>query len=312
MDIKNLDIKIDTVALEPALIISLNIEPYYNIEAPISIAGKLNSSDGRTIAFLNEYTLNTNSHGVRLYSKTEKERIYRENPYNLYCAQLTAVLSQKAIEHIESLREKDSEKAVKFSINLIVKYLILPIEDTDLTKGSLLNVETKRENKDFTIKHSDWINHFSTPLGIGQFLLLELRIPDDKKVSEFWKELYGKLSHNVKDMEKCLKAGDWQKAMLFARKYYENAKIGDDKPGHKEFRDEFDKLLKRDQHCQEGIDNLYDALWKLFEFFSKYIHDNDKKGYLLPMPVSTKEDAYFAYALAIGLLNLIGKKVNED
>jgi len=68
--------------------------------------------------------------------------------------------------------------------------------------------------------------------------------------------------------------------------------------------------MKKFQHSEEAIDNLYNAIWKFFEFLSKFIHDKDKDGnnyQVLPIP--NKEDAYFAYALSIGLLGLIGKKI---
>lgn len=312
MKISISSIKVDPEAIEATLLISLDINPYCNIEAPISVSGKL-LSGGKVIALLNEYTIKSEySFGIRLHSQEEKEKIYREKNYNSYYPQLTAVLSPKAIEHIEYLREKDPEKSVKLSLDLIVKHLILPVDFTNIVNDSLLKIEVKRKHLDFIIKHSDWVNHYTKILGIGNFLLLELRIPDDENVSEFWKDLYAKLYSNLQDIEHCLRAGDWQKAMFFTRKYYENAKIGDKKPGQEIFREEFDKLLIQDQHNQEGIRNLYDALWKLFEFFSKYVHDRDKNGNLQPLPVSTKEDAYFAYALALGFLNLLGKKVNKQ
>jgi len=100
--------------------------------------------------------------------------------------------------------------------------------------------------------------------------------------------------------------------MFYLRKFYENIKIGDNKPGHKDFKVEFDKILKHDQHGNEGIKNFYDALWQLFEFVSKYIHEKDKQGYLNSLPTPHKEDAYLAYSLAVGLLNFVGNKVNRQ
>ena len=111
-------------------------------------------------------------------------------------------------------------------------------------------------------------------------------------------------------MESCMRKGDWHKTMFYARLFYERIKIGDNKPAHKKFREEFDKLLKKDQHNDEGIQNIYDALWQLFEFISKYTHVEDKQGNSKPIPVTSKEDAYFAYSLALGLLNFISKKIS--
>jgi hypothetical protein len=313
MKINILDITVDSHTISPALTIGLDIQCPRNIEAPISISGTLSTSDGKVVSFLNEYNLNTDSYfELDALTEAERKRILKEKDIRQYYVQLTAVLSQKAIEYIEIQREKDSTKSVKFMLNFIVKYLEIQVKPVNVIEGTLIRVQIKRDQQRFEIKQSDWVIKYSPNIGIGNFLLLELQIPDDKKVSKFWKDLYAALCHNLKDIEKCLRSGDWEKAMFFARKFYENVKIGDGKPGHKQFKEEFDKLLTKDQHSEEGIQNLHDGIWKLFEFFSKYVHGKDTKGYPRPLPVSTKEDAYFAYSLALGLLNLIGKKTNED
>lgn len=82
-------------------------------------------------------------------------------------------------------------------------------------------------------------------------------------------------------------------------------------PGHKQFKQELTKLLKDDQHGEEGIKNLYNSIWQLFEFFSKYIHAKDKQGNLSTLPMPLKEDAYLGYSLAMGFLNFIGRKLNR-
>ncbi len=59
-------------------------------------------------------------------------------------------------------------------------------------------------------------------------------------------------------------------------------------------------------------EDLYNAIWKFFEFVSKYIHEKDKIGNLIPLPVTTKEDDNFAYTLVLELLKLIDEKLNTD
>lgn len=313
MEVKNTNITIDTQALTPTFTIRVDLEFGHKVEAPVSISGRLLSNDGKVIAFLNEHQVNSDTnYGISILTREQKDKLYREKSVNSYYAQLTANLTNKAIEHIEIQREKDHEKSVRFNLEFVVKYIDIPAEPQNLVADNLVRLQVKRPYSSIAIKQSDWVKNFSPQLGIGNFLLLELQIPDDKKVTEFWKELYAKLTHNLKDIETCLRFGDWQKAMFFARKFYENAKIGDNKKAHAKFKDEFSKLMTKDQHSQEGIDNLHTAIWKLFEFISKYVHDKDKEGNLNPLPVSTKEDAYFAYAIALGLLNLIGRKTNAD
>lgn len=313
MEVKNIKIKIDPKALTPTFTIWVDLEFGHKIEAPISIAGRLLSNDGKVIAYLNENHVNSdNSYGISVLTRENKDITYREKNVNCYYAQLTGSLSHKAIEYIELHREKDNEKAVRLSLDFVVKYIEIPAEPSNIAADYLIRLQVKRSSSNILIQQSDWITNFSPQLGIGNFLLLELQIPDNKIVSEFWKELYERLTLNLKDIETCLRSGDWLKAMIIARKFYDNVKIGDDKKEHAKFKQEFKKLMIKDQHSQQGIDDLHTAIWKLFEFISKYTHDIDKFGNLHPTPVTAKEDAYFAYIIALGLLNLIGRKIIVD
>lgn len=162
-----------------------------------------------------------------------------------------------------------------------------------------------------TIPQGDWIKRFSPYLGIGKFMLIELKIPDDLLVDEFWQKLYNRVVQNLQEMEKGLKNGDWQNVLTISRKFYENIKFGDKKPRHAKFREQFDVIMKNQGHTDEGIQNLYDAIKNLFSFTSKYVHDKDTAGNLNPIVICTKEDAYLVYSLSIGLLNLIGKKISK-
>lgn len=313
MRIKNTDIIIDNRTLNPTFTILVDLEFLYEVEFPVSISGRLSTNDGKVIAFLNECQANRdNKYGINTLTREQKAELHQVKRVNDYYAQLTASLTHKAIEYIEIQREKDYEKAARFNLELLVKHIDVPAEPYDLTANYLLELNVKRYDSDIVIKQSDWVRKFSPPLGIGNFLLLELHIPDDTEVTIFWKELYEQLTHNLKEIEACLRSGDWQKAMFFARKFYENAKIGDSKKTHGKFKDEFSKLMVQDNHSQDGINDLHTAIWKLFEFISKYVHDKDREGNINPLPVSTKEDAYFAYTIALGFLNLIGRKVKPD
>lgn len=198
----------------------------------------------------------------KILTPEQKNKFYRENNVSGYFAQLTVSLTNKAIEYIEIQREKDHEKAARFFIELVVKYIDIPSEQLNLAAENFIRLQVKRKNTSFTIKQSDWINNYSPHLGIGNFLLLELQIPDDKNVTEFWKELYASLTINLKDIETCLRSGDWQKAMLLSHKFYENIKIGDNKKGHAKFKEEFIKLMTKDQHSLEDINNLLKPIYQ--------------------------------------------------
>ena len=315
MEIKFNRITIDEKAISPTLIIRLYLEFVGSIEAPISISGRLLSADNKVLSLLNEYHIDNESRnfGLELLTKDERNKIGREKRDESYSAEMTATLSPKAIEHIELLREKDYEKSVRFEMDFVVKYIEIDMSATPQEKTSdFLRVHVEKYRLRHSIKQSDWVQNYSPLLGIGNFLLLELTIPNKHKVTEEWKDLYDRASLRLTEMNEAIRAGDWQKAMDRGRQFYDSLKIGDKKPGHEKFEAELRKLFEADQHSPEGIQNLFDGIWKFFEYNSKFVHDKDKSGNLNPIPVTTKEDAYFIYAIGIGLLNIIGKKISHD
>jgi hypothetical protein len=56
---------------------------------------------------------------------------------------------------------------------------------------------------------------------------------------------------------------------------------------------------------QEGIENLIQGIANFFNYYSKIVHDKDRLGNFNPIVVARKEDAYFAYSMAVGLINLL-------
>ncbi len=304
-------IYVDQQAVNPSLIIDVDLEFYREIEVPISLSGKLKTSSGKTLSLIAEHHIdNDKSHFLKILPEAYKQNRRNEKEYRTHCS-LTTQLTKKAIDVIELEREKYQEKAVYFSCEFIVKTLRLVAEPDSISNKDFMEIKISQERQTFLIPQSDWINRFSKSLGIGNFLLLELTIPENKKVSEFWSKLYDTLTENCETMNSCIRSGDWEKTLWLARRFFEDARIGNPKPGNKQFKEEFDKLLREDHHSTEGIKNLYDAIWNFFKFLSKYIHEKDEQGNFIPKPNVTREDAYLAYTLAIGLLNLIGKKIEK-
>jgi len=304
-------IYIDTEAVNPSLTIDVDLEFYREIEVPISLSGKLKASNGKTLSLISEYHIvNPKTHSLRILPEADKRNRRNEKEYRTHCS-LTAQLTKKAIDVVELEREKDQEKAVHFSCEFIIKTINLIAEPDNISNKDFIELNIATEHQTYIISQSDWINKYSKPLGIGDFLLLELAIPEKKDVSEFWSELYDKLTENCKTMNSCIRSGDWDRTLSIARNFYENAKIGDFKKGHAEHKEKFISILEKDNHSKEGIKNLFDGIWHFFQFLSKYAHEMDTDGNMRPKPIPTKEDAYLAYTLAIGLLNLIGKKIEK-
>jgi len=176
-----------------------------------------------------------------------------------------------------------------------------------------MTVKVKKYSKNFEIKQSDWIKNYTAHLGIGNFLLLELEIPEKEKVPEAWIELYERVYFRLNDMKHSIQHGDWQKTLeIAARQFFEDLKFDERFKKHREFKNELRDLFFQDQHSEQGFHEFYSGILNFFNYTSKFIHDrSNKTGELNKRPIPTKEDAYFVYALGIGLLNIIGKKLNK-
>lgn len=312
MNVTYTEVKIDDQSINPTLICGISLEFDYSIEVPISVSGRLLLQNGRVISLMSEHQINSEStYGLRLLTKSEKENTIKEKNTNRMYVQLSAELTQLALESIETQRGKSSDKSIKLSLDLIIKTLKLNKANQEDNFADFIQLQIYKKYQNYNIEQSDWVNNFSEKLGIGKFMLIELNIPN-LNLPEFWVDLFAKLKTNVDEMEKCIRFGDWQKTMLFARKFFENIKIADNKKGHIQFKEEFNKRMKENHHSEQGTKNLYDAIWQFFEFLSKFIHDKDTDGNSYEaLPIPTKEDAYFAYALSIGLLGLMGKKLQK-
>jgi hypothetical protein len=305
-------INIDEQTLVPTLNIQAEVKFYYPLEIPISVTGTLRTFDQKIIAYLNESPLyhnyNKEMRAKLLDEKKKQEAFAKSNNSDNYMANLTAVLSPLAIDHIEACRHKYPNNDVMLFFSFFYKTIDFLEQSEDFT----LNFKIATITTNYEIKHSDWVNKYASSLGIGNFLLVELNIPEKRNVKENWKELYTRLSERLDDIHNNIIKGEWYNAMLSARRFYDIIKIDDDKPGNAEFVEELKALFKLDGHNDEGINNFLEGIWKFFEFLSKYIHEKDKNGNLKPVPVAGKEDAYMAYALGLSLLNIIGKKIAKN
>ncbi|MEI6348177.1 MAG: hypothetical protein WCP69_09550 [Bacteroidota bacterium] len=312
MNIKFRDIGIDSQAIVPTLKIGINIDFCNLIEVPIFISGRLISSDNKVVSHLNEYQLNTDyKYELKILSKKERDNLQRENNNEKYYAQLTALLSQKSIDYIEALREKDKDKSVSFTLDLIVKYLELPISQHSVMDEPLIRVNSKKFYDSLIINQSDWINSFSPFLGIGKFILIELEIPEKQKVNDEWIEMYDRLFLRLNEIQDLIRQGNWKGTMISGRQFYESLKFSKNNSNKGiELRESLKQLFLDDMHSEEGFEDFYLGIKSFFNFVSKFIHDkSNKTGAYIPVPNPSKEDAYFVYALAIGLINIISKKI---
>lgn len=159
MQVKISRVGVHTDSLLPTLLFDIQLSFYRLMTAPISISGELRTSDRRTIAFLNEFQSDTED--KMLLKHFANEQLAQKHVSNVtavqnYNANLTCMLSPKAVEHIELLRERAGGE-VHFSIRLLIKSIEIPQD------GIELYIQTHIQNFDefYTISQSDWIRKFA-------------------------------------------------------------------------------------------------------------------------------------------------------
>lgn len=319
MDFVVRSITVEQNSILPSLLVSIEVSHYYNMEALISISGSLRSGSGVTIAHLSEQQFQGERNiDLKLFDENQTNEIFSgANKYrSSFYVTLTAVLTPKAIQHIEEVREKTGEKSVLLGCRLVSRIVTLPYKPKSAggpqTNDTLIAIKTKEISLDqYKISQSDWINSYAKPLGIGNYLLLELNIPSKHEVDEAWTELYHRLRLRLSEIETANREGDWQKAMMASRQFYEGLHFKKNNKKDQEFREALKELFLKDNHSTSSFDTFLLGVDNFFDFTSKYFHDKDKAGAFNPVPNPTKEDAYLVYALALSLLNIIGKKATK-
>jgi len=305
----------------PSLIVYIGVSHYQNMEALLSISGTLRSGSGVIIAYLSEHQFQGERDiDLKLFDETQANEIHigRNKYRSSFYITLTALLTPKAIQHIEEVREKTNEKSVSLGVRIITRTITLPYKPKSAggpqTNDTLVAIKTKEITlEQYKISQSDWINSYASPLGIGNYLLLELNIPSKHEVDEPWIELYDRLRLRLSEIETANREGDWQKAMIASRQFYENLHFKQNKSKNdKVFKEALKEFFVKDNHSIASFDSFMSGIDNFFNFTSKYFHDkNNKDGAFNPVPNPTKEDSYFVYALALGLLNIIGKKITK-
>lgn len=316
MDIEVTSIDVDNKSIVPAFVINAKLTYYYNQEAPIAVDGRIITADGKTISLISEYQMNKEvSIGLKILDEDTRNIIYGSGGKYKYFHEIRLVsfLHPNAINYIENLREADQEKSVVFNLYFLVKYLNTPSDYTSISNvrnhDPLISVQIKNCYCQFSIKQSDWINKYSPLLGIGNFLLIELKIPDKCNVPDAWSELHERLVLRIKEMEDAIRYSDWQKVMTKARQFFENLKFDIRFAEERQFKEQLKQLFIDDRHGEEGYEEFNKGISAFFNFSSKFIHDKNRTGKLNPIPIARKEDAYFAYSMAINIVNVISAKL---
>lgn len=226
-----------------------------------------------------------------------------------------ARLDEKALKFIEEQRQKNTNKDVNLGLYIYISYinLTLQFDDNGLNPAYQLPINlmdttiNKQLFQNIEIKQSEWIQKFAEPLGIGKFLLLELKIPESLPSKRGWVKMFKNLQSHLQSMEMAIKVGDWNQVMVFARQFFEDIRLGKNTPLKSKLKD----LFEARNGSNVGFAEYYDGIECFFNYYSKFIHTKDRGGTHYEKPIPKSEDAYMAYSNCLALMNLIMNKISQ-
>jgi hypothetical protein len=331
----------------PSLRVGLKVVAEYN-EIPISVNAQLYSEDGKLLAPLEAINLDLPQGIVKYVHAIHNSEWGNYTNQRTTCSYETiAILSKESVNYIEKLREKNEKNDVIFHLKAngeaFVNYTILGDFTTHLFSGvnppqgialagnnkfsddiRILTTPTgtsifsinKCELQDQIIKipSSDWINDFQGPLGVGNFMIIEIPVvnPDDshfKNSPSELKTLIERVQSSRGILEKMkgyLAEGEWGRVIEESRKFLELF-TKDVKPSIKNI------VVNSTGISDESATKLTTALDNL-EDYSNSLHHSTKRDGSGPAKISNvftggKEDALLVFNLCSSIFNLISKKI---
>lgn len=308
LKIESKNVQINTRSIKPGLIIEIRMKYTESFEMPISVNGLLQTSDGKEIALLSEYPRNLS--GKKFNLRTLEQNTNRHDGFSSF--ELYCTLDEHSIEHIETIRHKDPQKDVKLGLMLEIKHMAtgLNLKNT-IQQFNFLHIASQEEYKEVLISYSEWINRFSGPLGIGNFTLLEINEdviqsiydkfnPNDDKFDKLREKILKSIDV-LKNMNTQLKKGEWDLVIRCSREFFELNKLGKNNTLEADLR----QLYKVRNGSEVGFQDFYEALFSMFKYISKFIHELDETGNPHVKPIARSEDAYFVYSTCVSALRLV-------
>jgi hypothetical protein len=322
-------------SVNPSIQISLTIN-YNESKIPLSLEGGILSSDNMLLAnFCSTSSMPQQTQDINLFANNSYQERYNQS----YNSDVIMNLTKEALDYIEKIREKNTNKDVILRINFKIKYLISNVlvshlflssdkqyqglaaikqcpvvydngGNTSYANVGDMNILSGNNGKSFLKLKTDNFNedfkisasdwiNNYTPK-LGLGKYIILEIPEP----DIWEEEKFKELISIKNKVKShLDQGNWNDAISNSRMIFELL-------GKEEGLKEFLKNSFTDQ-CfpDEAINDFFAGISGLFDFTSKFAHVTDRSKSFQPCPIAYKEDAYIAYSIISNLLNMISKKI---
>ena len=318
-DTDKISVEVLRNSIHPTLLFSFKLSIRKDFELPIFGGGYLETSDRKRIAEVTSAGDNQMMLPLSLGNKLNHHEVVQiSNEKHEIIFKVICQLDEFALSFLEKERHRNSK--MEMHLFLTVQFLVLNsdiffmrnFDDSNCKRIPAIESQLYPVSYQLVIPESRWIQEFAEPLGIGKFLLLELRLYENKSEDKIWAEAIKRSYNHVETMEKLIKQANWHGAIEKARRIAENFQfkysegVLVEQPNGKA---ELKKLFAQSHASDEAFDSFYATIKGIFEFASKFIHDKNKKGEYFTPPKPQEEDAYFVFATCVSLVNLISAKI---
>jgi hypothetical protein len=334
--------------LEPAIQFPLQLT-YNNREVPIAVSGLLLAEDNKILVPLSEIektgTSSKDIGSIGAEGTGKDQYILRESTHDMT---LIATLSQKAIDYIDSLRDKNAKGDVNLKLFLRVRILksntvIAPLHSRapaevgpplrerleDLGKEALITYGYKR---DYAPEAGNlWvISGSNEPVFLNITDMVQevpVTIYESNWIHDFAPQLgLGRFvlaelaipapisikGKHSKRVDKAFEALQRMEKEIREGEWTEA--IEKSRPVAELLREEdlVKSLLTKHGYHEDAANSLIATIKGLFEYGSKFLHKVAKDGTTIPPEIKAeKEDAYLTYTVSTALVNLLTQKARK-
>lgn len=309
-----LSVKPHPSSVNPALRIELVWEYQDRYVVPLRAEGQVKSERGQLVGHLVSSAVPENAFKTGILPQSQNPTQQKRKVL------FDCLLSHRALEHILDCRDSNPRGDVVLNVDLILWTLNpvfrvgpqmagsaeIPFFAGTTAWGSgfgTLNSEVATGS--LTIYSSQWTTDYAPAFGIGRFFTVEL--PDPRPAKPPSETSFGgRLTRAVAaldKMERDVRAGHWTDCVEDSRPVMELLQTPS----------EVKALLLADGLSEPAADELLKVIDGEFYFASKFIHElTTNKKDLSPPLTAKKEDAYFVYATAVSIVNLLGRKSSRQ
>lgn len=327
MRIDKIEIQPVTDSINPEFTLAINCFLEKTREIPLEISGHISSEDNKKLANLHQIFQLENQ---PIVLSAREDRYDRE--FQTYF-KLTAPLSHRTLDHIETLRTYNSKGDVILNIEIFVKlleskiilsnmilsknedpngsYSVLFKYDPEFSSSqgnmwilsgdngpSFIKTVNKKLSNQVIIPSSDWVHDYCPVFQIGKFAVFEYLMPEYTEGTGSIEERLNESINAIKKMEEDLIKGEWNGVIENSRGVGELLRN----------QDEIKDLFMRNGINEQAFMDLNESLKQLFNYSSKFHHREDRGKTIMSEIKASKEDAYLIYSLSINIVNLISKK----